>query len=265
MARRMKRPPDIYTESLAFAQPLREVALARFGERRVLHEQDLEAAFQRGRIHGEASLSEQLLRQRSAVADLHNGVLASLRDAVPQVIRETENALVELAFEVARKIAVGAPIDAAQLQVAIQEAVAQAADTSEMTVQLNPADLALLQALHSPLLNPRDSKSLQLVSANHISRGGCVVQTRFGNIDARRETRVNMLRNALQLPPEAPAPLAAGQPAQGESGSEAPSGTSFPSAPAPDARTKAGVSASSENPSQPRVAAPQAAEKILQP
>ena len=261
----MKRPPDIYNESLAFAQPLREVEISRFGDRRVMHEQDLEAAFQRGRIHGEASLSEQLIRQRSAVADLHNGVLASLRDAIPQVIRDTENALVELAFEVARKIAVGAPIDAAQLQAAVQEAVAQAADTSEMTVQLNPADLALLQALHSPLLNPQDSKSIQLVAANHISRGGCVVQTRFGIIDARRETRVDMLRNSLQLPPDAPAPLAAGKPAQGNSGAEAPSRTNSPPVPPTNAQTKAGVQASSEDPSQPRTVEPQAAEKILQP
>ena len=111
MARPMKRPPEIHTESIAFAQPLRDVALSRFGDRRVIQEQDVEAAFQRGRIDGERSLSEQLLRQRAAVVDLHNGVLASLRDAVPQVIRDTENVLIEIAFEVARKIATGAPID----------------------------------------------------------------------------------------------------------------------------------------------------------
>ena len=265
MARPMKRPPDIHNESLAFAQPLREVALSRFGDRRLMHEQDMEAAFQRGRIHGEAALGEQLIRQRSAVADLHNGVLTSLRDAIPQVMRDTESALVELAFEVARKIAVGAPIDAAQLQVAVQEAVAQAADTSELTIQLNPADLALLQALHSPLLNPQDSKSLQLVSANHISRGGCVVQTRFGIIDARRETRVEMLRNSLQLPPDAPAPLASSKPAQAKHASEASSTMNYPPVPATDARAKAGVEATSDTPHQPRTIELQAAEKILQP
>ena len=264
MARPMKRPPDIYTESLAFAQPLREVALSRFGHRRAMHDQDLEAAFQRGRLDGERSLSEQLLRQRAAVADLHNGVLSSLRDAVPQVIRDTENALVELAFEVARKIAAGAPIDAAQLQAAVQEAVAQAADTTELTVQLNPADLALLQALQSPLLNPQDSKSIQLVAAHHISRGGCVVQTRFGIIDARRETRVDMLRNSLQLPPDAEPPLAVGEPMRGNLILTAQPATNSPSVPATDARANAGVETSPETPSQPRVAEPQAADKLLQ-
>ncbi len=264
MARPMKRPPEIHTESIAFTQPLRDVALSRFGDRRVIHEQDLEAAFQRGRIDGERSLSEQLLRQRAAVVDLHNGVLASLRDAVPQVIRDTENALLELAFEVARKIAAGAPIDAAQLQAAVQEAVAQAADTAELTVQVNPADLALLQALKSPMLNPQDNRNIQLVAANHISRGGCVVQTRFGIIDARRETRVEMLRNSLQLPPEVQPPAVVEEPVRASVVPAVPSETNPPSVPAVDARANAGLETAPENPAPPRAAEPQAVDKILQ-
>ncbi len=260
----MKRPPEIHTENIAFAQPLREVALARFGDRRVIHEQDVEASFQRGRIDGERSLSEQLLRQRAAVVDLHNGVLASLRDAVPQVIRDTENALVEIAFEVARKIATGAPIDAVQLQAAVQEAVAQAADTAELTVQVNPADLALLQALKSPMLNPQDNKNIQLVAANHISRGGCVVQTRFGIIDARRETRVEMLRNSLQLPPDAPPPAEVLEPVGTSAVPVAPSATKPSTVPEVDARASAGVATSPEIPAAPRAAEPQAVDKILQ-
>ena len=264
MARPMKRPPEIHTESIAFAQPLRDVALSRFGDLRVIQEQDVEAAFQRGRIDGERSLSEQLLRQRAAVVDLHNGVLASLRDAVPQVIRDTENVLIEIAFEVARKIATGAPIDAAQLQAAVQEAVAQAADTTELTVQVNPADLALLQALKSPMLNPQDNKNIQMVAASHISRGGCVVQTRFGIIDARRETRVEMLRNSLQLPPDAPPPLAVGEPTRGSAVPAAPAETNSPTAPEVDARANAAVAISPETPAPPRAAEPQAVDKILQ-
>ena len=264
MARPMKRPPEIHTESIAFTQPLREVALSRFGDRRVIQEQDVEAAFQRGRIDGERSLSEQLLRQRAAVVDLHNGVLAALRDAVPQVIRETENVLIEIAFEVARKIATGAPIDAAQLQAAVQEAVAQAADTTELTVQVNPADLALLQALKSPMLNPQDNKNIQMVAASHISRGGCVVQTRFGIIDARRETRVEMLRNSLQLPPDAQPPTGVLEQVRANAVPAAPAETNPPSLPAVEARANAGVETSPETPAPPRAAEPQAVDKILQ-
>ena len=260
----MKRPPEIHTESIAFAQPLRDVALSRFGDRRVIQEQDVEAAFQRGRIEGERALSEQLLRQRAAVVDLHNGVLASLRDAVPQVIRDTENVLIEIAFEVARKIATGAPIDAAQLQAAVQEAVAQAADTTELTVQVNPADLALLQALKSPMLNPQDNKNIQMVAASHISRGGCVVQTRFGIIDARRETRVEMLRNSLQLPPDAQPPTGVLEQVRANAVPAAPAETNPPSLPAVEARANAGVETSPETPAPPRAAEPQAVDKILQ-
>ena len=100
-------------ETVHFAKPLRAVCVAlapypadleeRFGERERL-------SFERGRHEGERALSEQLLRQRSELAELQNGVLNSLRLAVTQVTNECEGAMVALALEIAGKVVADTPI-----------------------------------------------------------------------------------------------------------------------------------------------------------
>jgi flagellar biosynthesis/type III secretory pathway protein FliH len=38
---------------------------------------------------------------------------------------------------------------------------------------------------------------LRFSGAAEVTRGGCIVQTRFGLVDARRETKMEQLRQAL--------------------------------------------------------------------
>lgn len=41
------------------------------------------------------------------------------------------------------------------------------------------------------------SVPLRFAGSSEVTRGGCLVQTRFGVIDARRETKVEQIRQAL--------------------------------------------------------------------
>jgi len=185
-------------ETIRLSQPLKDATIARSGDREELHRGDLQASYERGRLEGERALSEQLIRQRAEVMELQTGVLASMRDAVPQVAREGERALVALALEAARKLVSGLPVSAEMIEAAIKEAIAQVEDTAGFIVQLHPEDLELLERVNSPLLLPQGSNErIRFQPAAHVTRGGCVVQTRFGVIDARRETKVELLRSTL--------------------------------------------------------------------
>ena len=185
-------------ETIRPAAPLRDVTLARSGERESLRHEDLQASYERGRIDGERALSEQLVRQRAEVMELQTGVLGSLRDAVPQVVRDCERALVNLALEAAQKLVSGLPVSAEMIEAAVKEACAGVEDTAGFSVQLHPEDLAILERTNSPLLLPQGGRErIHFHASAHVSRGGCIVQTRFGVIDARRETKIELLRNAL--------------------------------------------------------------------
>jgi len=158
-----------------------------------------QAAFDRGLAEGERRLGEQLLRQRADLLELQNGVLASLRQAVTQVVRQSETALIELSLEVARKLVAGLPISAEMVEAAVRSALADVEPNADFDILLHPADLSLLQQCNSPVLLPGPANPKTRFQGDlTVSRGGCLVHTRFGVIDACRETKLELIRQSLE-------------------------------------------------------------------
>jgi flagellar assembly protein FliH len=190
-----------WADTIQFDQPLRDVRLLAGAPaqdwQQFLHERE-QAAFENGRRAGETALNEQLLRQRNETIELQRGILTALQTALPKVAHEAESALIDLALESAKKIIAGMPVDSALVEGTVREALRQAEDSAEIIVQLHPEDLALLRQHQSDVLNGSpDSGPLRFVHASEIGRGGCIIQTRFGLIDARRETKIEQLRQSL--------------------------------------------------------------------
>lgn len=157
------------------------------------------AARQAGRQEAEAAGAERIGKLRRETAQLRDGTLASLAAALPNMINEAEEFLVRLALDAAERVVAQAPIDAALVEAVVRDALQQTRKEQNVTVLLHPEDLALLQRQGAPLLaEPRGAGSLTFCAAGEISRGGCVLQTGFGRIDARREVKWKQLREAVQ-------------------------------------------------------------------
>jgi flagellar assembly protein FliH len=190
-----------WSKTIPFAQPVRAVSLAppagSADADAKLRERE-EQAYARGVVEGEQRLGEQLLQQRNELLQLHNGVLHSLRQAVGQVTRDAENALIEIAFTAAQRIVAEVPISHELVEANVRAALAQGEEATEFFIHLHPDDLALLQHHTSDLLStaPRQER-MHFLPAPEIARGGCLVRTQFGVIDARRETRLERVRQTL--------------------------------------------------------------------
>jgi len=190
-----------WADTILFDQPLRDVRLLAGAPaqdwQQFLRDRE-QASFEEGRRAGESALSEQLLRQRNDTIELQRGILTSLQTTLPKVAHEAETALIELALEAAKKIVAGMPVDAAMVESTVREALRQAEDSAEIVIQLHPEDLALLRQHQSEILNGLpDSGPMRFSHSSEVGRGGCVIQTRFGLIDARRETKIEQLRQSL--------------------------------------------------------------------
>lgn len=158
-----------------------------------------QAAYERGRRDAERALREQLLQQRSELLELHQGVVDSLRQAVSKVITETEDALIELALASAQRLVAGLPVAPEMIEAVVREALSHVEDNAEITIHLHPEDLALLRKHESPLLQGvPNAGPLRFISSSDLTRGDCLVQTRFGLLDARRETKLEQLRESLK-------------------------------------------------------------------
>jgi len=166
------------------------------GYRRLLKERE-EESFERGRAQAEQGLAAQIVSQRQEMVQLQNGVLKAINDAVSQVVRDTERTLVDIALATASRLVSGLPISAEVVEAAIREALTQVEETANVHVLLHAEDLALLRSSDSELVADAGSGRLRLTSSPEVTRGGCVVRTHFGDVDARRETKLEQVRKAL--------------------------------------------------------------------
>lgn len=187
-----------WSNSIALEQPLQDVRLLTkvpvMDWQEHLRERE-KAAYEQGRRDGEQALGEQLLRQRNEMVELQNGVVTSLKQMLPQMAREMESALVRLALESAKKIVSGVKIDVKVVEAVVREALGQVQDMAEVSIRLHPDDLALLHKHKSPLLEGLpETGPLRFVASGEVTRGGCIVQTRFGVVDAQQETKLEQLR-----------------------------------------------------------------------
>lgn len=190
-----------WPESIRFSHPVRDVVLsgrAGAGGSTVDWEAECQAAYERGRTEGENALGEQLVQQRAEVKHLVEGVLQSLQQAVPQVIRDTEVHLVELTLQIAQKLVGELPVTSDMVEAVVRDALEQVEGAADFHIRLHPADLELLQKIGSPLLGTAgETRTAHFHSSAEVTRGGCLVQTRFGVIDARRETKLDLLKRSL--------------------------------------------------------------------
>jgi len=195
---KMKR----WSETIQFSEPPRDIreaaaTLSPEQEKRVLERERF--SYERGRAEGERSLSEQLLQQRSEFQALQQGILGALQKAVPALVRDSEASLVTLAFEVARKVVGDLPISSGMIEASIKEALNQVEHHCNIDLLINPEDLMLLQRTNSPLLSQEcHGNRMKINPSTEVTRGGCILRTDFGTIDARHEVKFATIRSSLE-------------------------------------------------------------------
>ena len=165
-----------------------------------------QAGYERGRHEAAQEYEAQLQTLRGELENTRvNGVsnlLANLEQDVQQQLsrglRDMEAGLIEFSTEAAIKLVNGLPITTEIVEAAIREAIGQAEQDASLRVRVHPDDLAMLQQEGSDLLNDSPHRrAMQFIVDPDIDRGGCVVETDCGVIDGRRETRIELLKQAV--------------------------------------------------------------------
>jgi flagellar biosynthesis/type III secretory pathway protein FliH len=188
-----------WRETIRFAQPPRRAELTASWsadlEKRIAERE--RAAVEKGRAEAQQLFGQQLIEQRQQLIALQEGILGALKDSISGVVRDCETHVAALALEVARKLVDGMPVSAEMIEAAISTAMRQVEESSHYTIFINPTDLELLQSASASILGANDTRRITVTASNEISRGGCIVETPFGRVDARRETKFDLLKNAL--------------------------------------------------------------------
>jgi flagellar assembly protein FliH len=85
------------------------------------------------------------------------------------------------------------------VEAAVRDALSRLERVGRVRVLLHAEDLALIEQANSPLrVEEIGGDRIRLEVSPEVGRGGCVVHTDFGVVDARREVKFEILRQAVE-------------------------------------------------------------------
>ena len=200
------RPPDPDATDAAGSGRARGVIPAavfdaeREAERIIAH-----ARTEAERLVAEAQAEADRLRAEASASGAREGregasaLLAAAEAARARLHAEAERDIAQLAVQIARKVVVGelALGDGPILRI-VAQALASARLGRAVVVRIHPDDAAGLQASFPTLLAAAGrSEGIVLRPDPALGRGDCVVESELGTIDARLETQLGAIEQAL--------------------------------------------------------------------
>ena len=201
----LQAPPRVDAEPLAEALvcselPVRQPTAAELGHTNdeielMLRQARMKAAeiekeaYEKGFSEGERAGRETGEKMVEAVLKQYAQTLEELKGLRRNLLTGSEREVVRLSLEVARKVVKREVcVDEELILALVKVALSRLADQSVMTVRVNPKDCqSILHFRESP--GHRDSwhDGIKLVEDPLITRGGCLIETDSGVIDARVE------------------------------------------------------------------------------
>ncbi len=155
-------------------------------------QEGFQKGFQGGKQEGLA-LSEKRFQGILERAKESLEKLAKARRDLQDSLKSYEAELVSLAFEIGASIAMRELKESPEgIGEVVQKALERIGESSEVVVKLNPKDLALLKES-----GDFEGQGVELVSSPSVKRGGCVVETEKGVVDATLETRIKEVADSL--------------------------------------------------------------------
>jgi flagellar assembly protein FliH len=150
----------------------------------------------------ERGVAAGLAQARRETAALTQALQAAIQQAQRQSL-DVQNKLDQhattLALHIAAKIVGREVKDMRTAQSMIAQALAQAPMKRGLKIRLNPQDAGMLQQLResgepSVVKVPDDA---EFIADSSVSKGGCVIESMLGRIDARVETQLELMARAL--------------------------------------------------------------------
>jgi flagellar assembly protein FliH len=156
-------------------------------------------AYENGFRQGEKAGREIAERKVEAMMRRYADTIQEISGLKPSFYAQAERDVVKLALEVAKKIVHReVQVDREIIQTLVKVALSHVAVKSAVRIRLHPADYSFMLEKRAASLRPGEGdRELVLVSDKAIERGGCLIETECGDIDARIEEEFREVERAF--------------------------------------------------------------------
>ncbi len=169
-------------------------------------ERIVEEARQRAREIVEKAQAEQAaIREQSSREGYEEGlgqlndIIADAKRKYGKILEGAESELLKLSLKIAERIVGKAlEMDRSILLDIIHKAIQSLKYQKEIRIRIHPEDVAYLKDQKMQLYAMLgESKEIEVVEDPLVGRGGCIIDTEIGTIDARLETQLKVMERKL--------------------------------------------------------------------
>jgi flagellar assembly protein FliH len=148
---------------------------------------------------GEAAGFEEGRRQAGEMIERLTQIMAQIESAWTNLIETHESRLVELLSRAVEKVVYGqAAIDQEMVKRAIIEALRVVPEPVHVQISVNPRDYEYIETVKEDFFTSIQAlKDVSVAPDPAIHQGGCHVRTKFGEVDATLESRLEAIRECL--------------------------------------------------------------------
>jgi len=116
-----------------------------------------------------------------------------------QLLQKMEKEVLEFALAIAKKIVKQEVVTNQEVILGnIREAINKLTDTDEIFIKVNPEDYDFIMRVRPDFLDKlNEGKGLHIIEDKGIKKGGCLIETKFSQIDARIDTQWDNLEQAF--------------------------------------------------------------------
>lgn len=163
------------------------------GHAAAAQDQDL---FAKGFAQGERAATAAAQEQNAALVRQLSNTLSDLMHVRADMIRHTERQMVQLALAIARRVVHReVSLDADLLLAMMHVALDRLSDAARVTIRLNPIDHQSVTAAMNG--GATLTSQVTLAADPRVARGGCRVESEYGDIDAGVDAQIQEIARAL--------------------------------------------------------------------
>ncbi|MGC8815795.1 MAG: FliH/SctL family protein, partial [bacterium] len=162
-------------------------------------QQILEQAYNQGYSQGYNEIKNQLEKEYQQKIEELTNEIKNILNLKESLVKEMEKDIVELAIKVAEKV-INKKIEEEPELVSnyLMELLPKIEQAKNITIWINPNEIEYVKISKEKFKNlVEDVENINIAPDSRIEKGGCIIETNFGKIDARISTKLEVLKEII--------------------------------------------------------------------
>lgn len=184
----------------------REIERGKFEAERMIKDAELKVSeieheaykkgYEAGREEGYKEGQAEVMR----LIDRLGTVVSTAVDIRDEIINSSEKLMSEMILMISRKVIKDEIVERREVVINnIKEAIKRVKDRDRIDIRVNFADLDMTTAHKDELIKMMESlKKVNIYEDSRVERGGCIIETDVGAIDARISTQLDAIEEAIR-------------------------------------------------------------------